>query len=187
MDENIARQTKRPRAETRGNSQKVLEERARKIEEDSPEVIRSVVHTVLPAGHSMVTGGHVLANGDREFAVITPKWIDGPAGSPREAILETCVVRMNPQELRDSGLDSLATSETKSSQNAEVWTPGDVEQVTRSPSVDRLTSPTLSTRPGMPATIRIGTPETGVFQLTLEVVEAADSGSEIKSDMRRVE
>lgn len=157
------------------------------IDGDLPEVIRSRVRAVVPVGQSMVTGGHRLEDGSHEFAVITPKWMDMPGGQ-KLVEMEVDLIRLDAAGVKSAGLDTLVTGERKSEQNAEVWTPEELERTME--GVDRAalqSKPRVVTSPGSAARITVGTLQGQQLNLELEAVEMADGAFDLRSDLKRLE
>ena len=157
------------------------------IDGDSPDVIRARTRASVPAGHSMVTGGHRLEDGSHEFAVITPKWLEIPEGS-KQVEIEVELLNLDAAGLTAAGLDTLVTPDRKSEQNAEVWTPEEVARTMKDVDPEALRSkPRVIVSPGSPARMTVGQ-EGGVrFELDLSATETADGGFELTTDLKRVE
>lgn len=157
------------------------------IDGDLPEVIRSQVRALVPAGHSMVTGGHLLADGRREFAVVTPKWMELP-GESKQIEIEVELLNLDDAGVKAAGLDTLLTGERKSEQNAEVWTPEELARTMKDVDQTALQSkPRIVTSPGLPATISLGTEPGAKFELEFFAREAADGGFELTTDLKRID
>lgn len=150
------------------------------------EVAGSRVHAIIPAGHSMVTGGYVTENGLREFVVLTPKWQETPSGK-KQVMLESKILNVDQQALQSTGLGSLVTGEQSTQQNAEVWSPEDVTHTLGdADGLDLLSAPNVMLEPGSSGQIRMGTDKAS-FMLDVEVKEAADGGFDLKSAIKRME
>lgn len=157
------------------------------IDGESPDVIRSQVRGVVPAGHSMVTGGHPRADGSHEFTVITPKWMETPDGS-KLVVMEVELLNLDLAGLKAAGLETLVTGERKSEQNAEVWTPDEVTRTMEPIDMAALQSkPRVIVSPGSPARITVGAEGGAKFELELSATEAVDGGFELVTDLKRVE
>jgi hypothetical protein len=158
-----------------------------RIDGEKRDVTRSRVRAIVPAGHSMVTGGHLLPDGSREFALITPKWIDLPSGS-RMVEMKVEMLHFDPASIAGVGLETLVTGERKSEQNAEVWTP---EEVARTMGSERGGSvqamPKVVTTPNSPGLVRMGAGRKVQFELELSASEAADGGFVLVSDLMRAD
>ena len=149
------------------------------LDGELPAVTRSQVRATVPAGHSMVAGGHLLADGTREFAVMTPKRMEGS----KAIEIEVDLLNLDAAGVAAAGLETLVTGDRKTEQNAEVWTPEEVARTVASmPDGAQQAKPRVITDPGEPARIR-----TGGFELELQATEAADGGFDLSSDMKRVE
>jgi len=146
----------------------------------------SAVHTMIPVGHSMVTGGYQTGDGHHEFVVLTPKWLETPSGK-KQIMLESRILNVDQEALLSTGLNSLVTGEQKTQQNGEVWTPDDVTRtLTDTKGLNLLSSPSIVVTPGGSAQIRMGSEKTS-FTLDLVASEAPDGGFELKSEIKRVE
>lgn len=157
------------------------------IDGDLPEVIRSQVRALVPAGHSMVAGGHLLADGSREFTVITPKWMELPGGS-KQIEMEVELLTLDEAGVKSAGLDTLLTGERKSEQNAEVWTPEELARTMKDIDQAALDSkPRIVTSPGSPAKITLGTAGKASFELGLSANGTADGGFELTTDLKRID
>lgn len=149
------------------------------------EIASSAVHTVIPAGHSMVTGGYVTEDGRHEFVVLTPKWLETPSGG-KQIMVESTILNVGQEALLSTGLNSLVTGEQKTLQNAEVWTPEDVTRtLSDTKGLDLLSSPSIVITPGTSAQVRMGGGKTS-FMLDLSAGEASEGGFELKSEIKRV-
>lgn len=149
--------------------------------------IRALARGVVPGGHSMVTGGHLLTDGTREFAVITPKWLESPDGS-KQVEIEVELLNLDDAGLKSAGLETLLTEERKSEQNAEVWTPEEVSRTMENLDPATLRSrPRVIVSPGSPARITVASKEGPGFELELSATEAADGGFELSTDLKRIE
>lgn len=145
----------------------------------------SAVHTIIPLGHSMVTGGYQTEDGHHEFVVLTPKWLETPSGK-KQIQLETKILNVDQEALLSTGLNSLVTGEQKMQQNGEVWTPEDVAQtLTDTKGLSLISSPSIVVSPGGAAQVRMGNDRTS-FALDLTASEASDGGFELKSEIKRV-
>ncbi len=150
------------------------------------EIASAAVHTRIPEGHSMVTGGYQTEDGHHEFVVLTPKWLESPSGI-RQIRLESRILDLDQSALVSTGLNSLVTGEKKTLQNAEVWTPEDVSRSLTDPKgLNQLSAPSLLLNPGGSAQVWIGNEKT-VFTLDVVAGEAPDGGFELKSEIKRVE
>jgi len=148
------------------------------------EIANSAVHTLIPVGHSMVTGGYQTEDGHHEFVVLTPKWLETPSGK-RQIMLESKILNVDQEALLSTGLNSLVTGEQKTQQNGEVWTPDDVTRtLTDTKGLNQLSSPSMVVNPGGSAQVRMGNEKT-VFTLDLVASEAPDGGFELKSEIKR--
>lgn len=157
------------------------------FDDEKADPIRSLARGVVPAGHSMVTGGHLLADGSREFAVITPKWLESPNGS-KQVEIEVELLNLDDAGLKSAGLETLLTEERKSEQNAEVWTPEEVSRTLEDVDPATLRSkPRVIVSPGSPARITVASKEGPGFELELSATEAADGGFELSTDLKRIE
>jgi hypothetical protein len=157
------------------------------IDGDGPDVIRSQVRAMVPVGQSMVTGGHRLADGSHEFAVITPKWMETPNGS-KMIEMEVELLKLDAAALMAAGLETLVSGERKSEQNAEVWTPEELARTMKDVDKAALQSkPRVIVSPGSPARITVGAGRGEQLNLELEASEAADGAFDLKSDLKRVE
>lgn len=157
------------------------------IDGELPDVTRSQVRATVPAGHSMVIGGHPLADGTREFAMITPKWIEMPSGS-KMVEMEVEMLHFDAEGIADAGLETLLTGERKSEQNAEVWTPEEVARTMESVKAGAARAkPKVVTTPGTPGRVRTGSGGEVQFELELSAGEAADGGFDLSSDLKRVD
>ena len=157
------------------------------IGSDAPDVIRSQVRGLVPAGHSMVTGGHLLADGSHEFAVVTPKWMEMPNGS-KQIEMEVQLLNLDDDEVKSAGLDTLLTGERKSEQNAEVWTPEETARTMKEVEAQALQAkPRVIVSPGSPARMTVGDDGGVQFELELSATEAADGGFELATDLKRIE
>jgi hypothetical protein len=149
-------------------------------------IASSAVHTRIPLGHSMVTGGYVTKDGHHEFVVVTPTWLETPSGE-KQIMVKSTVLNVDQEALVSTGLKSLVTGEQKSLQNAEVWTPEDVTRtMSDTKGLNLLSSPSVVITPGSSAQVRIGNGKAS-FMLDLEASEAPDGGFELKSEIKRVE
>ncbi len=149
-------------------------------------IASSAVHTRIPLGHSMVTGGYVTKDGHHEFVVVTPTWLETPSGA-KQIMVKSTILNVDQEALVRTGLESLVNGEQKSLQNAEVWTPEDVTRTLTEPKgLNLLTSSSLVVTPGSSAQVQIGSGKTS-FTLDLEASEAPDGGFELKSEIKRVE
>jgi hypothetical protein len=150
------------------------------------EIASAAVHTRIPAGHSLVTGGYQMGDGHHEFVVLTPKWLETPSGK-KQIQLESRILNVNEEALLSTGLNSLVTGEQKTIQNADVWTPEDVTRtLTDAKGLNLLSSPSIVVNPGGSAQVQIGNTQTS-FTLDLVASEAPDGGFELKSEIKRVE
>ncbi len=182
-----ARRPKRPLLEKKPEQAGVAGGLDERLDKDGPDVLSSEVHTLLPAGHSMVTGGFLMADGRHGFAVVTPKWVDGPNGGNRMIEVKAGMLALDDKALAATGLSSLATNEMKLKQNAEVWTPEDVYQLLKTrEGIHIVSSPTITANPGQEAIISIDSGSTGL-RLKLETGEGKDGGFDLKSDLKLAE
>lgn len=150
------------------------------------EIASSAVHTRIPAGHSLVTGGYQMGDGHHEFVVLTPKWLETSSGK-KQIQLESRILNVDEKALLSTGLNSLVTGEQKMQQNGEVWTPEDVTRtLTDTAGLNLLSSPSIVVNAGGSAQVQIGTTQTS-FTLDLVASEAPDGGFELKSEIKRVE
>lgn len=157
------------------------------IDDDAPDLIRSQVRAVVPAGHSMVTGGHRLADGSREFTVITPKWME-TAGGAEMIEMEVEMLRLDAAGVTAAGLDTLATEDRKSEQNAEVWTPEELARTMKDVDQTALQSkPRVVTTPGSPARITVASQGGVQLDLGLSATGSAEGGFELTTDLKRIE
>ena len=157
------------------------------IDDDAPGLIRSQVRAVVPAGHSMVTGGHRLADGSREFTVITPKWME-TAGGAEMIEMEVETLQLDAAGVTAAGLDTLATEDRKSEQNAEVWTPEELARTMKDVDQTALQSkPRVVTTPGSPARITVASQSGAQFELGLSATGSAEGGFELTTDLKRIE
>ena len=157
------------------------------IHGDSPEVIRSQVRALVPAGQSMITGGHRLEDGRHEFTVISPKWMEMPDGS-KQIDVEIQLLNLDDAEVESAGLETLLTGERKSEQNAEVWTPEELARTMKDVNPTALQSkPRIVTSPGSPARITVGAERGAKFELEFSASEAAEGGFELTTDLKRIE
>lgn len=157
------------------------------LDDEKADPIRALARGVVPAGHSMVTGGHLLADGSREFAVITPTWLESPNGS-KQVEIEVELLNLDDAGLKSAGLETLLTEERKSEQNAEVWTPEEVSRTLENVDPATLRSkPRVIVSPGSPARITVASKEGLGFELELSATEAADGGFELSTDLKRIE
>jgi hypothetical protein len=157
------------------------------VDGELPEVTRSQVRAAVPAGHSMVTGGHLLADGTREFAVITPKWIEMPSGS-KMVEMEVGMLHFDAAGIAEAGLETLVTGDRKSEQNAEVWTPEEVARTMETVKGEAMQAkPKVVTTPGSPGRIQMGEGRELRFELELSATGATDGGFELTSDLKRVD
>ena len=158
-----------------------------RLDQDGPDVLSTEVHTLLPAGHSMMTGGFLMADGRRGFAVLTPKWVNSPDGGNRMIEVKARILAVDDKGLAATGLSSLATNDTKLKQNAEIWTPEDVDRSLKpTEGVEFISSPTIMSSPGQEGTISMGSESTGL-RLKLETSEGTDGGFEMKSELKLAE
>lgn len=135
----------------------------------------------------MVTGGHPLADGSHEFAVITPKWLESPDGS-KQVEIEVELLNLNAAGLKSAGLETLVTAERTSEQNAEVWTPEEVSRTMEDVDPASLQAkPRVIVSPGSPARITVGSKDGAGFELELSATETADGGFELSTDLKRIE
>ena len=155
-------------------------------ENQGQEIASSVVHTRIPVGNSMVTGGYLMEDGHHEFVVLTPKWLETPAGG-KQILLESKILNVDEDALLSTGLSSLVTGEQKMQQNAEVWTPEDVTgTLTDTKGLSLLSSPSIVVNAGGSAQVQIGNSKV-FFTLDLVASEAPEGGFELKSEIKRVE
>jgi len=149
------------------------------LDGERPDMTRSRVRATVPADHSMVAGGHLLADGTREFAVMTPKRMEGS----KAIEIEVDLLQLDPAGLAAAGLETLVNGDRKSEQNAELWTPEEVARTLGSMQDEaRRAKPRVVTMPGEPARIR-----TGGFELELQATETADGGWDLRSELKRAE
>lgn len=157
------------------------------LDGNKADPIRALARGVVPTGHSMVTGGHLLADGSREFAVITPKWLESPSGS-KQVEIEVELLNLDDAGLKSAGLETLLTAERTSEQNAEVWTPEEVSRTMEDVDPASLQAkPRVIVSPGSPARITVASKEGPGFELELSATEAADGGFELSTDLKRIE
>ncbi len=166
-----------------------VDPRDEQLREDGPEVATVRVHTLLPAGHSMVLGGYATADGNHEFAVVTPEWLTGPNGE-KQLRAETKIVSASDKGLEHTGLSSLVTNERKSQQNAEVWTAEDMKETFAHPEgIDVLSAPGLIMPLGAPGQIRIGSADENgaLFDLQMSVSEGPNGEFDMKVEMKKID
>lgn len=146
----------------------------------------SAVHTRIPLGHSMVTGGYVTEEGHHEFVVVTPTWLETPSGA-KQLMVKSTILNVDQEALVSTGLKSLVNGEQKTQQNAEVWDPDDVTRtLTDTKGLNLLSSPSVVITPGSSAQVRMGNGKAS-FMLDLVGDKAPDGGFELKSEIKRVE
>lgn len=161
--------------------------RGETIDGEQPEVTRSQVRATVPVGHSMVTGGHQLPDGTREFAMITPKWMEMPNGG-KMVEMEVELLHFDAAGVAGAGLETLVTGDRKSEQNAEVWTPEEVARTMESVNQEAARAkPRVVTSPGSPGRIQMGAGREVRFELELSASEAADGGFDLTSDLKRAD
>ena len=119
-------------------------------------------------GQSIVTGGYKTPDGRNQFTVLRPQLIRDESGQDSIRI-DSKIIDMGAEDIAATGLDSLATNAKNTLQQAEAWEESDVsntmETLKKSGSSDRMSGPTIMTRPGSEFTIAIGSKETGSYVL----------------------
>jgi len=161
-------------------------------------VTTSKVHAVIPEGDSMVTGGHLKADGSREFIVIKPVLVDNGG---TQFLISTSIFKMTAAGLESTGLKSLVTNEEKNEQHAEVWTSEAVEALLRTrEGMQMVSRPSVFLKPGATGTIRSGvkvspgggfnvqpdiapSDEVNFTSMTIEANEAPNGGIELKLEI----
>jgi hypothetical protein len=161
--------------------------RGEAIDGEQPEVTRSQVRANVPVGHSMVTGGHQLPDGTREFAMITPRWMEMPNGG-KMVEMEVELLHFDAAGVAGAGLETLVTGDRKSEQNAEVWTPEEFARTMEAVKGEAMQAkPRVVTSPGSPGRIQMGAGRAVRFELELSASEAADGGFDLTSDLKRAD
>jgi hypothetical protein len=182
-----------------GPSQRIPRPTLSKSELEAESAVgSSKVHTIIPAGHSMVTGGYLATDGRREFTVITPHLVDN--GS-KKIFISTCLIKLTSAGLEPTGLKSLVTNRRKLEQHAEVWTSGDVEALMANRvGMEVVSRPSMYFEPGSPGLLRsklMTTPgggfnvqpddapadEPDITSMSIEANEAPNGGIELKLEI----
>ncbi|TAE76947.1 MAG: hypothetical protein EAZ65_08245 [Verrucomicrobia bacterium] len=148
-----------------------------------PSVTQSKVRARVPAGHSMIVGGHALPDGKREFAVMTPTWMP----DSKLIAIEVDLLQLDVSDVAAAGLETLITGERKTQQHAEVWTPEEVARTMAAMAGETLQAkPRVITTPGAMGRITVGHAPTR-FELELQATEAAEGGFDLSSELKRSE
>ncbi len=149
----------------------------------------------------MVTGGYLKADGSREFIVIEPFLVDN---GRKQFLISTSIFKLTAAGLESTGLKSLATNEEKTEQNAEVWTPAEVEALLRNQvGMEMVSRPSLYLKPSAPGMIGsrlmgsprngynvqpdvVATDEANSTHMSIEANEAPNGGIELKLEIKSV-
>ena len=144
----------------------------KQLDEISAPLAQDMASTMFKAevkpGQSIVTGGYKTPDGRNQFTVLKPQLIRDASGQDSIRI-DANIIGMGAEDITATGLDSLATNAKNTLQHAETWEESDVsntmETLKKSGSSDRMSGPTIMTRPGSEFTIAIGSNETGFYVL----------------------
>jgi biotin carboxyl carrier protein len=144
----------------------------KQLDEISAPLAQDMASTMFKAevkpGQSIVTGGYKTPDGRNQFTVLKPQLIRDASGQDSIRI-DANIIDMGAEDITVTGLDSLATNAKNTLQHAETWEESDVsntmETLKKSGSSDRMSGPTIMTRPGSEFTIAIGSNETGSYVL----------------------
>lgn len=159
-----------------------------RLEANGPELINSTVRTVIAEGHSVVAGGYLLADGSREFVVLTPTWTGEQVGGKRAVAVTIKLLKMNQQQVSEADLASLATDETKSRQNAEDWLNEDVEKTLKTVGAEVvMTAPSVTQLAGQKASVSWGSVSGEGFNLDVVTDTAPEGGFNLDFQIKRAE
>ena len=128
-----------------------LAEITKPLDEDSQDIVSSMFKAEVSESQSVVTGGHLTADGKHLFTFITPKRVKLANGTEVVQIGIKSIATP-PEVTQQLGLESLATGARNTLQHAEAWENQDVtstlEKLSQTPGTDILTAPSVTCAPG---------------------------------------
>lgn len=156
----------------------------------SREMYSSAVRAELGGTESLVQGGFWTDRGKCEFAFLKPRRVRNPDGEETVEV-ETRVLAVERDFVRDQGLDTLASPARNTLQHAEAWIDGEVDEVigtARLHGTEPVNLPSvsvaLSSQP-QPFSVSLGDAENPTLTLQGTVKTSGESGFLIESRIER--
>jgi hypothetical protein len=153
---------------------------------DEHLVHEHVIHTMVPAGSSVVVAGERDANGKRLFTILTPAALrqDGPKGQIK---LASRTYGLDDNQIAEAGMQTLLGNETRLHNQGEIWSAEDITATHEKwPADAALSMPTVMLEPGSEGVIEIGSlvGEAPYLYRTKVQVQSSPGGFELKTTLQ---
>jgi len=136
-----------------------LAEITKPLDQDNQDIVSSMFKAEVSESQSVVTGGHLTADGKHLFTFITPKRVKLANGTEVVQIGIKSIATP-PEVTQQQGLESLATGARNTLQHAETWENQDVtstlQKLSQTHGTDLLTCPSVTCAPGEKFDLSIG-------------------------------
>ncbi|MBI3881114.1 MAG: hypothetical protein HY301_13765 [Verrucomicrobia bacterium] len=139
----------------------------------------------LKPGESFVTGGWLMEDGKRGFALVTPTLVNGTDGQPT-VMMESKLFAIPEVALAEVGLD-LMVADGRNADNHGVTdgaaTRSLLQRLGKIQGVDVLSAPSIATQPGRDATIQLGDANGGLNLRLQPKIGANGQGFDLDFDL----